>query len=84
MAVGLPIVTTDVGCVGEVMQNGVQGIVVYEESDTAYSVAMLRLYEDAHLQTKYGMAGKKKARTIAETPPETYAHAWVTATIQEV
>ncbi len=84
MAVGLPLITTDVGCVGEVIQDGVHGIVVREESDAAYAVAMSTLYEDAHLQQVYGKAGKEVACTVATTTPETYAESWVTALIPPV
>lgn len=84
MAVGLPLITTDVGCVGEVVEDGVHGVVVYEEGDRAYAEAMLRLYTDADLQAKYGRAGKEIARTLAMTSPEAYVDAWVTALIQRV
>lgn len=83
MAVGLPLVTTDVGCVGEVVLDGVQGIVVRDGDDASYAEAMLRLYTDAHTQEIFGKAGKMTARAIATMTPDVYAETWVTAILKE-
>lgn len=84
MAVGLPMVTTDVGCVGEVVLDGVHGLVVRESGDTVYADAMLRLYANAQLEEQFGKAGKVTARAIADTTPDAYAEAWVTAITRAV
>ncbi len=79
MAVGLPLITTDVGCVGEVVQDGVHGLVVREQSDAVYAEAMTRMVSDAPFRTACSKNGKETARALAEYSAEAYAKAWVTA-----
>ena len=79
MAVGLPLITTDVGCVGEVVQDRVQGLVVYGESDAAYAEAMLHMLSDTVLRKKCSTNGKETARALATYSSEAYAKAWVTS-----
>lgn len=79
MATGLPIITTDVGCVGEVVVDGVQGIVVYEDGVAPYASAMERMVTDIPLRKSCGRAGKEAARALARVSADQYAQAWVTA-----
>lgn len=79
MAVGLPLITTDVGCVGEVVLDGVHGLVVYEKNDRAYAEAMVRMMHDASFRIQCGKNGKYTAQALAEYSAEEYAQAWVTA-----
>jgi glycosyltransferase involved in cell wall biosynthesis len=79
MAVGLPLITTDVGCVGEVVQDGVHGIVVHEDTDTAYAKAMERMITDNTFRTTCGTQGKVDARQSALQSGDAYARAWVTS-----
>lgn len=82
MATGLPIVTTDVGCVGEVVHDAVHGIVVREEGDGVYADAMERLMIDIAFRKKCGIHGKETARVLSGHSADAYAHAWVTSIFQ--
>lgn len=55
MAAGLPVITTDVGCVGEVMYDGQHGIVVPFTPDQPFVSAMDQL-TDPTLRARYGKA----------------------------
>jgi len=77
MAVGLPVITTDVGCVGEVVEDGVHGLVVRSESDEAYAEAIRELIQKPELQERYGRAGRSRASEIGEGTQDEYVHAWV-------
>jgi glycosyltransferase involved in cell wall biosynthesis len=77
MAAGLPIVTTDVGCVGEVVVHGVHGLVVRDESDESYAEAMRELIQKPKLQEQYGRAGRRRASEIGEVTQGGYVRAWV-------
>jgi glycogen(starch) synthase len=77
MAVGLPVVTTDVGCVGEVVVHGVHGLVVRDESDESYAEAMRELIQKPKLQEQYGRAGRRKASEVGEVIQDEYVRAWV-------
>ena len=79
MAVGLPSVTTDVGCVGEVFNDGYHGLVVREGGDEAFSSAMERMAKEPDAWKEYAIHAKKTATEIARTTAEAYADAWVNA-----
>ena len=76
MAVGLPIVTTDVGCVGEILKDDEQGVVVKEKSVASYTWGMERMITDSAFRKQCGEAGKRTAQKIAETSFSDYAHSW--------
>jgi glycosyltransferase involved in cell wall biosynthesis len=78
LAVGIPVVTTDVGCVGEVVKHGVHGIVVQGDDTQAYATAMKEMIENVELRKSCSQEGKKTARVLAEQTGEMYARAWVT------
>ena len=79
MAVGLPIVTTDVGCVGEVVRDAVHGIVVKGEGDLIYADAMERLMTDVSFRKTCGTRGKETAGVLSRQTADGYARAWVTS-----
>lgn len=79
MSVGLPLITTDVGCVGEVVQDGVHGIVVREFDDASYARAMERMVTDSEFRIQCGKNGKETAGMLASYTEEEYAKAWVTS-----
>ena len=54
MAAGLPVITTDVGCAGEVVQDNVHGYIVTSVSE--YTDALEQLFDNA-LREKMGRAG---------------------------
>lgn len=77
MAVGLPLITTDVGCVGEVVKDGVHGIVVPIRDEKSFVGAMERMITNKDLREACARAGREVARVIATTPNEEYAQEWV-------
>jgi glycosyltransferase involved in cell wall biosynthesis len=58
MACGVPVVTTDVGCVGEVFISGTHGLSVPVGDENAYMTALKTLLTDTQLRTQYGSQGK--------------------------
>ena len=79
MASGLPVVTTDVGCVGDVVRDGEHGLVVYKESDEAYAETMEHMVVDSDFRKVCGERARKKAFEQSRVTQDTYAKAWVTA-----
>ena len=79
MAVGLPLVTTDVGCVGEVVVDGVHGLVVRGGDDGSYAHALLDLIHSPVLQEQYGRAGRVCAEHISNMTEEMYVESWITS-----
>ncbi|HEY0025853.1 MAG TPA: glycosyltransferase [Longimicrobium sp.] len=60
-AAGRPIVTTDVPGCREVVQHGVNGLLVPERSPAALAGALERLIGDAELRAAFGRAGREIA-----------------------
>ncbi len=79
LATGTPVVTTDVGCVGEVVIDGVHGVVVNEDGDNAYTEALKRMYLDDTFRRKAGEAGKLLGKKLSEVSSKEYAEKWVAA-----
>ena len=61
-AIGRPIVTTDVPGCREVVQEGVNGLLVPEKNSTELAKAIEKLIQNPHIRTEMG----KKGREIAE------------------
>jgi glycosyltransferase involved in cell wall biosynthesis len=61
MAAGLPVVTTAVGALPELVTDGVQGLVVPPGEVAELAGALLRLVDDAGLRARLGAAGRKRA-----------------------
>jgi glycosyltransferase involved in cell wall biosynthesis len=59
MSVGVPFVTSPVGAVREVVDDGVEGL--YAESDDAWYTGLRRLLESASLRAALGTAGRARA-----------------------
>lgn len=78
MACAQPIVAVDVGSVGELVEDGVTGLVVPPEDPEAIAAAISRLLADADLRERLGAAGRKRAER--EFPldhlVERHAHAY--------
>lgn len=74
MAAGLPVVTTDVGCVGEVVIPGVHGEVVDSEVKKI-SKAMLSFSIDEEKRKRYGRASYESA-LVFEKASHTYLSQW--------
>ena len=71
MAAGLPIVTTDVGCAGEVVVSGIHGLVVPVRNEAFFATALLTISEYAPLREEFGRAGYEKAKASL-MPDEEY------------
>jgi len=62
MAVGLPVVTTHVGGVPEVVQDGVTGLLVPPGDSSALAAALLQLIADPATAVRLGAAGQARVR----------------------
>ena len=60
MAVGTPVIATDVGAVSEVVEHGVTGYVVPPLNPQAIAGATLRLLTDADLRGRMGRDGRER------------------------
>lgn len=56
---GLPIIMTDVGCAGEIIKNGENGIVIGVGDKKALTAAMASLIQDKNFREKIGEEAKK-------------------------
>ncbi len=61
IAVGTPVVTTDVGAVREIVEDGVTGYVVPPLNPQAIAEATIRLLSDADLRGRLGRNGRERA-----------------------
>ncbi|MEN6497967.1 MAG: glycosyltransferase [Thermoguttaceae bacterium] len=62
MAAGLPVVATDVGGVGEVVEHGVTGWLAPSGDDAALAEVVLRVMSDSRLRESMGRQAQKRAR----------------------
>jgi glycosyltransferase involved in cell wall biosynthesis len=62
MACGLPVVTTDVGAVRELVEHGVTGFIVPPERPAELAAALLELVRDPGLRARMGAEGRRQAR----------------------
>jgi glycosyltransferase involved in cell wall biosynthesis len=60
MAMGLPVVATDVGGTREAVNDGVTGILVPARDPAALAVAVKRLIDDPGLAARFGSFGRKR------------------------
>lgn len=81
LAVGLPIVTTDVGCVGDVVIHNVHGIVVPVRDTLAFTRAMECMITDSAFREKCSRAGVQTARALASVSEKSYIQAWVASLV---
>jgi glycosyltransferase involved in cell wall biosynthesis len=78
LAAGVPIVTTDVGCAGEVIEDGVHGIVTPVGDEGRFATALLRMIEDGDFYTKVKTTVQAlPTEEIAGASIESYGAAWV-------
>jgi L-malate glycosyltransferase len=64
MAAGLPVVSTRVGGVGEVIEDGLQGYLVEPGDDSALADRLLRLAHDSVLCEQMGRNGRMRANAL--------------------
>jgi glycosyltransferase involved in cell wall biosynthesis len=68
MAAGLPVVSTDVGGVREVVADGETGLLAPAGDDAALTAHVLRLAGDADLRRRMGAAGRTRAKDHFDEP----------------
>jgi len=68
MAVGLPVVATDVGGLREVVTDGETGFLAPAKDDAALAEHLLRLAADADLRRRLGGAGRSRAKRCFDEP----------------
>ena len=64
MAVGLPVVATDVGGVSEAVVEGSTGLLVPPAAPEALVEAMQKLAEDGQARARFGVAGRERAERL--------------------
>jgi glycosyltransferase involved in cell wall biosynthesis len=62
MAAGLPVIATRAGGIGEIIQDGVTGVLVEPKSADALAAAMLRLLRDPDLAARLARAAQEHVR----------------------
>lgn len=75
MACGVPSVTTEVGCVGEVFIHEKHGMVVPIGDESAFADALKELVENAPKRVRFGVQGSHDAASLFPSI-QTYASAW--------
>lgn len=83
LAAGLPVVTTDVGCVGEVIKDGVQGLVVNVRDEEAFTHAMERMVTDRVFRAHASRAGRATGERLSAVSSSEYARQWVASLPRE-
>ncbi len=76
MASELPIITTDVGCVGEVCIHNSHALVVPVDSKTNFAEALSTLSQNNELQIKFKYQSKQTMETLINTS-DTYPKDWL-------
>jgi glycosyltransferase involved in cell wall biosynthesis len=77
LATGTPVVTTNVGCVNEVVKDGDHGIIVPVNDEEAFGKALLRMYEQSEFRVQAGLHGRTLGQVLARESEDTYAEEWV-------
>lgn len=75
MSVGVPIVTTDVGCAGEVVADGVHGFVVPVRDQAQFAEKLQRLANDPELRAQFSQNALRDV-TATHVTLEAYATQW--------
>jgi glycosyltransferase involved in cell wall biosynthesis len=74
MAAGLPVVASDVGGLRELVEDGVNGILVPPGNAVALAAALTRLVADAELRRTMGEASRLRAEKLFDLPRFRQAH----------
>lgn len=75
MALGKPVVATDVGAVREILKNDTEGLIVPPENSSALADTMERILLDSDLRCRMGAASRKRAES--EYDRLVWARKWV-------
>lgn len=76
MAYGLPIVTTDVGCAGEVVINDKHGFVVPVRDQDAFTASLSRLVESKEIRNQFSKQALLDQEMIRTETVDDYAKGW--------
>ncbi len=80
MAAGLPVVSTTLTGVPEIVDHEVNGLLTPPGDVPALAAALARLLDDADLRRRYGVAGQEKVRTHFDLRRNVaLLHRWLTA-----
>lgn len=79
LSAGLPVVTTDVGCVGELIHNEEHGFVVKEDGVLPYAEALARMCTDAQFRARASADARALGKKLCSVSPSEYAKKWVVA-----
>jgi glycosyltransferase involved in cell wall biosynthesis len=74
MAAGLPVVASDVGGVGELVDEGATGLLVPPADPEALGAALQRLLDDAGLRRRMGAAGRQRVAENFDVGAQRRAH----------
>ena len=77
MAVGLPVVMTDVGLAGEVVKNEENGIVVPIQNKNAFLEAVSNLYKNTEKRKKLAEAGNVTVKNLEPRTKEDYVKKYI-------
>jgi glycosyltransferase involved in cell wall biosynthesis len=75
MALGKPVVATDVGAVRELLENDIEGLIVPPENPAVLAETMERIFLDPDLRNRMGEASRKRAE--AEYDRLVWTRKWV-------
>ena len=75
MSAGTAVVTTDVGCAGEVLIDNEHGFVVPVGDTSAFSQRLIELAGNTKLRERFGAQAQQAVKRI-HIPLDTYAHMW--------
>ncbi|MEM9336983.1 MAG: glycosyltransferase [Patescibacteria group bacterium] len=78
MAAGLPVITTDVGCAGEIVQDQIHGFVVPVGDLEAYTQALSVMASDQPTRQRFSQAAYQTVQSL-ELGEESYLDTWVAA-----
>ena len=73
MATGLPVVTTPIAGIGELVEDGVTGLLVAPGSAAALTAALERLHGDPGLRHRLGRAGRARVESQFRPGPNAEA-----------
>ncbi len=75
---GLPIIMADVGCAGEVIKDGISGIVLPSNNKKSLAQAIIRILDDADLRENLGAAAQQAAAALPgkEQTYRLYLQSW--------
>ena len=68
MAAGLPIVSTQVGTIPEIVQDGAEGLLIAPRDRPALTQALIRLLSDSELRTRMGARGRARVQSEFDRP----------------